>query len=125
MKLRNIAVFILPFIALTAVSGVNAQAGDTARKGGAIINVEYSIAQPLGKARDFAPSFSPQGLGLEARFYREFFIGGLGVSWQIFRDEKQAPGTSSGAEYEAHRISLMPLLGTAYFLLNHNRLRLS
>ena len=124
--LRNIAVFALVLVTLAAVSEVNAQdsgAEVKAKERGAMINASYSIAAPLGETRTFTARGSAQGLGFEARFYKKYFIAGLGVTWQVFRDEMQAPGTPSGAEYEARKRSLVPVLGTAYFRLNRSRLR--
>ena len=124
--LRNIAVFALVLVTAAAVSEVNAQdsgAEVKAKERGAMINTSYSIAAPLGETRTFTARGSAQGLGFEARFYKKYFIAGLGVSWQVFRDEKQAPGTPSGAQYEARDRSLVPLLANAYFRLNRDRLR--
>ena len=124
--LRNIAVFTLVLVTSAAVSEVTAQESGAevkAKERGAMINADYSLATPLGETRTFTASGSAQGLGLEARFYKKFFIAGLGVSWQVFRDEKQAPGTPSGAQYEARKRSLVPVLATAYFRLNRARLR--
>jgi hypothetical protein len=124
--LRNIVVFALALVTLAAVSEVNAQESGAevkAKDRGAMINADYSIAAPLGETRTFTARGSAQGLGFEARFYKKYFIAGLGVSWQVFRDEKQAPGTPSGAEYEARKRSLVPVMGTAYFRLNRSRLR--
>ena len=123
--LRNIAVFILVLVTSAAVSEVNAQESGAevkAKERGTMINVDYSIAAPLGETRTFTARGSAQGLGFEARFFKKFFIAGLGVSWQVFRDEKQAPGTPSGAEYEARKRSLVPVMGTAYFRLDRARL---
>ena len=123
--LRNIAVFILVLVTSAAVSEVNAQESGAelkAKERGAMINVDYSIAAPLGETRTLTARGSARGLGFEARFYKKFFIAGLGMTWQVFRDEKQAPGTPSGAEYEARKRSLVPVMGTAYFRLNRSRL---
>ena len=124
--LRNIAVFILVLVTSSAFSELKAQESSAEVKEqerGAMITADYIIAVPLGETRTFTARGSAQGLGLEARYYKKFFILGLGVSWQVFRDEKQAPGTPSGAEYEARERSLVPLLASAYFRLNRARLR--
>jgi hypothetical protein len=124
--LRNIALFTLVLVTSAAVSEVKAQESGAevkAKEQGALINADYIIAVPLGETRTFTARGSAQGLGLEARFYKKFFIAGLGVSWQVFHEEKQAPGTPSGAEYEARKRSLVPVLASAYFRLNRDRLR--
>jgi hypothetical protein len=118
VTLKNIAALILVLATFVAVSEVEA---DDAK--GALVNVDYSLAIPLGEARSHTSGNSPQGLGLEVRFYGKHLIGGLGVSWQIFRDERQAPGTPSGAEFEARTTSIFPMLATGYYVRQHGALR--
>jgi hypothetical protein len=117
MILRNITALVLVLVTSAGVSEVKAQ------NRGTLINVDYSIAAPLGETRTHTADNSFQGLGFEVRHFYKHFVGGLGVSWQVFRDEKQAPGTPSGAEFEARTTSLVPVLATAYFRSKHGMLQ--
>ena len=115
--LRKLAAFTLFFAAIVAVSPVEAN------NSGTMINVDYSLATPLGQARTYTPGLSGQGIGMEARFYGNRLTGGIGISWQVFHDEKEAPGTLSGAQYETWTTSLLPLMASGYYLWNHGKIR--
>jgi hypothetical protein len=90
---------------------------------GTVIAANYSLATPLGATRSFASDGSAQGLGGDVIWGGDRFRVGLGVSWQIFREERQAPGTSSGAQYENRTVSLVPVLASGYYLWRHGSLR--
>mgnify|MGYP001823062460 CR=1 FL=1 len=89
-----------------------------------IITVDYSFAAPVGEVRSTTAGNSTQGLGIEARIHasRSFKIGFLS-SWQVFREDKRAPATFSGAEYERHTTSLLPVLATANYAWHHGAMR--
>lgn len=118
VTLRNIAALMLLVL---ATSGVASEA--EVDYSGAIINVDYSLAVPLGEARSYTSKGSPQGLGMELRFHGKHLKGGIGISWQVFREEKEAPGTLTGAKYENHTTSLLPILASGYYVWRHGGMR--
>jgi hypothetical protein len=90
---------------------------------GTIINADYSVAAPLGETRSHTSSNSAQGLGLDVRVHGEKLKWGLGTSWQVFRERRQAPGTLTGAEFEDRTTSLLPVLATGYYVWRHGAMR--
>ncbi len=117
VTLKKIAAFTLVLVNLGAASAM------AANESGTMINVDYSLAAPLAETRSYTSGLSGQGLGMEARFYGKHLIGGIGISWQVFRDQREAPETLSGAKYEARTTSLLPLMASGYYNLNRGRLR--
>jgi hypothetical protein len=110
---------LLVLVLATSAAGSEVEA----KQRGTMINVNYSIAAPIHETRSFTADGSFQGLGMEVRLHGKRFIGGLGISWQIFRDEIQAPGTASGAQFEARTASLIPILASGYVVFQHGAAR--
>jgi hypothetical protein len=89
-----------------------------------IINADYSVASPVGELRSSTAGNSTQGLGFEMRIHAsETLKIGFATSWQVFREHKSAPGTQSGAQYERHTASLVPVLATANYIWHHGAMR--
>lgn len=117
VMLRTIAVMLL-MIATPAL----ASESEVDRRG-TIINADYSIAAPLGDTRSHTSHNSAQGLGLDVRIHGENLKWGLGTSWQVFRERRQAPGTATGAEFEHRTTSLLPVLATGYYVWRYGAMR--
>jgi hypothetical protein len=117
LKHRIITVLVLLLATTAAASGQETKRRHT------VVATSYSLATPLGETRTFTAKGSAQGLGADVIWGGDRFRLGLGVSWQVFRDERQAPGTPSGAEFENRTTSLVPVLASGYYLLGSGTLR--
>lgn len=110
---------VLFLVLATAAAATEPEPG----RRGTVITTNYSLATPLGATRSFTSDGSAQGLGADVIWGGDRFRIGMGVSWQIFREERHAPGTPSGAQIENRTTSLVPVLASGYYLWRHGALR--
>jgi len=113
---------IITIIVLVLATAV-AASGEEAKRRHTVIATNYSLATPLGATRTFTAKGSAQGLGADVIWGGNRFRLGVGISWQIFREERQAPGTPSGAQFESRTTSLVPVMASGTYLLGGETLR--
>jgi hypothetical protein len=118
MLIHRIITVIVLVLATSA-----AAAGEETKRRHTVIATNYSLATPLGETRTFTAKGSAQGLGADVIWGGDRFRLGMGISWQIFREERQAPGTPTGAQFENRTTSLVPVLASGYYLLGGGTLR--
>lgn len=130
--MKNIKKYI---VALMVLFGTMATSGLMAQHSG-IWHFQYDMGIPLGNTKDFTDAFSPRGFSLEGQGYvtENISVGGRiawnvyykDLGWQLMHYTLEADGGNKSEgdvyAYRKHYLNIMPLMATAHYTFNSDRL---